>query len=145
MCLSERFCLGLSENSNIINVIKFHIFYYKLYTLYAYIKTSVIQNLSYTCFQKKRMFLRHEHDDAMKLYVVTFLIKSSFESAQWSEQFAQKLGLWLDFIGFIAGYISYRRLAVKCGISKSTAHRICTNKKKVIKTAKKCGRPAFTQ
>ena len=38
--------------------------------------------------------------------------------------------------------LSYRRLAVKCGISKSTAHRICTNKKKVIKTAKKCGRPA---
>ncbi len=53
MCVSERFCLGLSETSNIINVIKFHIFYYKLYTLYAYIKTYIIQNLSYMCFQKK--------------------------------------------------------------------------------------------
>ena len=36
MCLSERFCLGLSENSNIINVVKFHIFYYKLHTICIY-------------------------------------------------------------------------------------------------------------
>jgi transposase len=33
-------------------------------------------------------------------------------------------------------------VAARCGISKSTAHKICTKKERIIKTVKKCGRPA---
>lgn len=38
--------------------------------------------------------------------------------------------------------LSYRQVAVRCGISKSTAHKICTKKERAVKTMKKGGRPA---